>query len=285
MLFVTARAPRRRRLDGARVQTALQPASCYCILSRKEKVNDKRRTGVVALAPSFNRSKDWEGYGAIVAKRETVSAIIDGLKKGEFEKTVVLVNRYDGIDLPDDSCRILVFDSKPYSESLSDLYQEFCRPNSEATLMRTIRTVEQGMGRSVRGEKDYCVIVVLGTDIVRLVRDKESRKYLSSQMATQIELGLEIAEMARQEIENGEKPINALNSLMRQCLSRDADWKAFYVERMGKVRPKGANEQVLRLYAAELKAEESFRSGDYATASEKLQELLDTGAVSADDKG
>jgi replicative superfamily II helicase len=247
--------------------------------------NDKRRTGVVALAPSFNRSKDWEGYGAIVAKRETVSAIIDGLKKGEFEKTVVLVNRYDGIDLPDDSCRILVFDSKPYSESLSDLYQEFCRPNSEATLMRTIRTVEQGMGRSVRGEKDYCVIVVLGTDIVRLVRDKESRKYLSSQMATQIELGLEIAEMARQEIENGEKPINALNSLMRQCLSRDADWKAFYVERMGKVRPKGANEQVLRLYAAELEAEESFRSGDYATASEKLQELLDTGAVSADDKG
>ena len=247
--------------------------------------NKKRRSGVVALVPSFNRSRDWEAYGSVVAKKETVSGIIDDLKKGEVEKTVVLVNRYDGIDLPDDSCRILVFDSKPYSESLSDLYQEFCRPNSEATLMRTIRTVEQGMGRSVRGEKDYCVIVVLGTDIVRLVRDKESRKYLSSQMATQIELGLEIADLARQDIENGEKAINAFNSLMRQCLSRDADWKAFYVERMGKVRPKGANEQVLRLYAAELEAEESFRSGDYGTASEKLQELLDTGAVNADDKG
>ncbi len=240
---------------------------------------------MVALAPSFNRAKDWEAYGAVVAKKETVSQVIDGLKKGKFEKTVVLVNRYDGIDLPDDSCRVLVFDSKPYSESLSDLYQEFCRPDSEATLMRTIRTVEQGMGRSVRGEKDYCVIVVLGTDLVRLVRDKESRKYLSSQMATQIELGLEIADMARQEIENGEKAINAFNGLMRQCLSRDADWKAFYVERMGKVRPKGANEQVLRLYAAELEAEESFRSGDYASASEKLQELLDNGAISADDKG
>jgi len=29
--------------------------------------------------------------------------------------------------------------------------------------MRTIRTVEQGMGRSVRGEKDYSVVVVIGS--------------------------------------------------------------------------------------------------------------------------
>jgi replicative superfamily II helicase len=218
--------------------------------------NSKRRFGVVALVPSFNRTKDWEAYGAIVANKDTVSEIINGLKRGEFEKTVVLANRYDGIDLPDDDCRILVFDSKPFSESLTDLYQEFCRPDSEATLMRTIRTVEQGMGRSVRGEKDYCVVVVIGTDIIRLIRDKESRKYLSSQMAAQIELGLEIADMARQEIEDGAKPADAFNGLIRQCLSRDADWKAFYAEQMGTVRPSGANEQVLRLYATELAAEE-----------------------------
>jgi len=247
--------------------------------------SDKRRAGVVALVPGFSRAKDWEAYGAVVAKKDRISEVIDQLKKGEFASTVVLANRYDGIDLPDESCRVLVFDSKPYSESLADLYQEFCRPNSEATLMRTVRTVEQGMGRSVRGEKDYCVVVVIGTDIVRLIREKQSRRFLSSQMATQIELGLEIASLARQDIENGETAINAFNSLMRQCLGRDAGWKAFYVEQMDKVRPKGANEQVLKLYAAELEAEESFMQGDYATASEKLQQLLDSGAASGDDKG
>lgn len=247
--------------------------------------NPKRRIGMVALTPSFNRTKDWEAYGAIVAKKETVASLIDGLKKGQFDKTVVLANRYDGIDLPDDSCRVLIFDSKPYSESLTDLYQEFCRPDSEATLMRTIRTVEQGMGRSVRGEKDYSVVVVIGTDIVRLIREKESRKYLSSQMAAQIELGLEITDMARQDIENGVKAIDAFNGLMRQCLTRDADWKAFYVEQMNKVKPRGANEQVLRLYATELAAEEAFRSGDYTTASDHLQKLLDSGTINNDDKG
>jgi replicative superfamily II helicase len=255
------------------------------IVKRFGTSNKKRNVGVVALVPSFNRAKDWEAYGAILAKTDTVWHIIDNLKKGEFERTVVLANRYDGIDLPDSSCRVLIFDSKPYSESLLDLYQEFCRPSSEATLMRTVRTVEQGMGRSVRGEKDYCVIVVIGTDIVRLVRDRESRKYLSSQMATQIELGLEIADLARQDIENGEKPINAFDTLTRQCLGRDEDWKAFYVEKMSTVKPKGANENVLRLYALELEAEEHFASGDYATASEKLQALLDSHAVHLDDKG
>ena len=247
--------------------------------------NPKRTFGVVALAPSFNQTKDWERYGSIVAKKETVSENIDGLKKGGFEKTLVLVNRYDGIDLPDDACRILIFDSKPYSESLTDLYQEFCRPNSEATLMRTIRTVEQGMGRSVRGEKDYSVVVVIGSDIVRLIREKESRAYLSSQMAAQIELGLEIAEMAKKDIENGQTPSDAFNGLIRQCLGRDADWKAFYVEQMDKVRPRGANEQVLRLYATELEAEKLFSDGDYGGASECIQKLLDSGGVCNDDKG
>jgi replicative superfamily II helicase len=247
--------------------------------------NSKRRFGLVTLVPSFNRTKDWEVYGAIIANKDTVSETIDRLKRGEFDKTIVLANRYDGIDLPDDSCRILVFDSKPYSESLTDLYQEFCRPDSQATLMRTIRTVEQGMGRSVRGEKDYCVIVVIGADIIRLIRDRQSRKYLSSQMAAQIDLGLEIADMARQEIEDGAKPTDAFNGLIRQCLNRDADWKAFYVERMSKVRPRGANEQVLRLYAAELAAEEAHKAGDYATAGETLQKLLDSGVVNSDDRG
>jgi replicative superfamily II helicase len=245
--------------------------------------NKKRRYGYVALASSFARTKDWEAYGAIVANRDTVSDVLEELREGEYEKTVVLVNRYDGIDLPDDMCRVLVFDGRPFSESLIDLYQEHCRPESDATLMRTIRTIEQGMGRSVRGEKDYSVVIITGPDITRLVRDKESRKFLSPQMSTQIEIGLEIAEMAQQEIEEGESPADALNGLVRQCLGRDADWKAFYGEQMEKVRPAGANERILRAYAAELAAEQAYNSGDYAAASDALQKLIDNGSTDRED--
>ncbi|TQF08319.1 DEAD/DEAH box helicase, partial [Myxococcus llanfairpwllgwyngyllgogerychwyrndrobwllllantysiliogogogochensis] len=75
----------------------------------------KRHHGVVALATAFARVKDWESYGATVADKDSVGGVIEGLREGEYEKTVVLVNRYDGIDLPDDTCRILIFDGKPYS--------------------------------------------------------------------------------------------------------------------------------------------------------------------------
>ena len=244
----------------------------------------KRHYGHVALVPSFQKTLDWQGYGAVVAKSDTLPQIIDRLRKGEYENTIVLANRYDGIDLPDDTCRILIFDGRPFSENLIDLYQESCRPNSDATLMRTVRAVEQGLGRSVRGEKDYSVAVIIGADIVRLIRDRESRKHLSSQMSAQIEIGLELAEMARQDMDEGEKPLVAFSGLVKQCLRRDEGWKAYYAEQMKDVKPAGANEYVLRAYAAELEAEQAYNHGDYSTAISVLQKLLDDGNVAGDDR-
>jgi replicative superfamily II helicase len=245
----------------------------------------KRTFGVVALVPSFARTKDWERYGANIAQTESVGEIVNGLKKGTFDRTVVLANRYDGIDLPDDACRVLVFDSRPYSESLSDLYQEYCRPNSEATLMRTVRTIEQGMGRSVRGDKDYCVVVAIGADLIRLLRDRNTRHHLSPEMGEQIDLGLEIAEMAMQEIAEGENPKSAFQALIRQCLARDLSWKAFYKERMDQVRPGRTNGSLLNTYMVELAAEQAYASGDYTGAADRLQELLDSGLVGEEEKG
>jgi len=245
----------------------------------------KKNFGVVGLTPSFARSKDWKEYGAILAGADTVEEIITSLKESVYDNAIVLANRYDGIDLPDNACRILVFDSKPYSENLTDIYQESCRPNSAATLMRTVRTVEQGMGRSVRGEKDYSIIVIIGSDLVRLVRDKKSRKFLSSQAATQIEIGLEIAELAKQEVADGEKPYKAFVNLVNQCLKRDDGWKAFHAEKINNVKPSSANKALLQAYEAELEAEKLYVSGDYTSATNTLQKLIDEGDIPPDDIG
>lgn len=82
----------------------------------------KKNYGVVVLVPSFIKASDWEKNGAILAKRDTVAEIIRRLRRGDYEHTAVLANRYDGIDLPDNTCRVLVFDGKPFSESLIDLH-------------------------------------------------------------------------------------------------------------------------------------------------------------------
>lgn len=249
------------------------------------KPSAKRKRGVVALTPSFAYAENWRDAGALVADKDTVEDAIETLSRGDYEETIVLVNRYDGVDLPDNTCRTLIFDSRPFSESLVDLHAESVRPHSEATLMRTLRTVEQGMGRSVRGEKDYSVVMILGTELVRLLREKKSRRFLSPQVARQIQIGLEVAEMAQQEVANGDDPRTAFTTLMRQCLNRDDNWKAFYAEQMDGIVPSGPNDRVLNAYSAERSAEDAYASGDYAGAARILQNLLDDGEVNKDDKG
>lgn len=244
-----------------------------------------RKFGIVALTPSFDKAKYWERNGATVANVDTISGLVSALKRGECEKTVVLANRYDGVDLPDQACRILIFDSKPYSESLIDIYLERCRPNSAATLMRTVRSVEQGMGRSVRGEKDFSVIVVIASDLVRLLRDRNSRRFLSPQMSAQIDIGLEITDMARQEVREGKTPRDVFLDLATQCLKRNENWKAFYAEKMGSVHPSGSDPSVLRLYASELEAEQAYVNGDHVSAARILQSLIDDNVADNDDRG
>ena len=256
------------------------------VLARVAKPLDKRSSGVVGLASSFKSAGVWGKYGAMVTNKDTVHAAVQALHQGQYKDAVVLVNQYDGIDLPDDSCRALVFDGRPHSQSLIDLHQESCRPSSDHTLMRTLRTVEQGMGRSVRGAKDYSVIMMIGPTLVRLVRDKRSRALASSQMRYQIEIGLEIAQMAAKEIDDdGKEPMDVLTELVLQCLNRNDAWKAFYAQEMDKVRPSGASESILKLYAAEREAEVKYQSGDYGGALAALQSLLDSTELDASDRG
>lgn len=119
-----------------------------------------------------------------------------------------------------ESCRVLIFDSRPYFESLYDRYLEECRANSDFISINLAQTIEQGLGRAVRGEKDYSAIVITGTKLVRAIRNKKSRGYFSLQTRTQIEIGLEIAEFAKEEIKEGANPKKAFIKLLGQSLAR-----------------------------------------------------------------
>ncbi len=249
------------------------------------KPKKNRRFGVVALVPSFKHADNWEAHDAIVAKGETIDSEIEKLRSGNRDNTVVIVNRYDGIDLPDSSCRILIFDSEPYSESLVDLYMESCRPGSETTAIRKARTIEQGLGRSVRGERDYCIIIITGVDLVKCVRSKHTPEHLSNQTQLQIEVGFEIAEMVKEDLRDGAEPVDALKVVMRQCLRRDATWKAYYAERMESVEAEAASKTGLEIFSRELKAEQLYERGDSQGAVKELQCLIDDCVTNKEERG
>ena len=120
---------------------------------------------------------------------------------------------------------------------------------------------------------------------VRLIREKATRRFLSPQVDKQIQIGLDVSQMARQEVADGEKSQKAFVTLISQCLKRDPNWKAYYAEQMEGVIPRGPNESVLKLYAAEFAAEVAYVAGDYVGASDRLQQLIDDGHVEKDNRG
>lgn len=196
--------------------------------------NAKGNVGVVALVPSFRNTADWQRYGAVIAKRENIDQFVQALIDGERDNTAVFANRYDGIDLPDDACRIVVFDSLPLAEELFDRYVDGCRGDSIVTKTRRARIIEQVLGRSVRGEKDYCAIIVTGAELVSMIRSADTGRYCSAQTRAQIDIGLDIASYAREDAEKSAEDTNGLDvlgDLVAQCLKRDAGWKEFYVSR------------------------------------------------------
>ena len=236
----------------------------------------KTTYGIAALVPSFKAAGEWGTKGAVVAKSSNIEWLIREMRDGKAEKTVLFANRYDGIDLPDQTCRILIMDSLPTPENLTDRHLEQCRPGSDAITMKTTRVIEQGLGRSVRGEKDYSVIVLIGPDLIRHVQTGATRQHFSDQTRAQIELGLEIAEMAVEEIQAGKKPMEALVGLINQCLRREDGWKNFYVERMDAMARHPQPARMLALFLAEAEAETLARAGKMPQAVATIQKIIDT---------
>jgi len=259
-------------------------------LERSEIVNlvakprNDAKFGIVVMVPSFKGTQDWKEYGSIIADKTSIYHEIEKLKNKDFEKTLVIVNRYDGIDLPDYTCRILVIDSKPFSESLEDRFMELCRSTSEIIAIKQAQIIEQGLGRGVRGEKDYCVILLIGTEIVKIIRSKDTRKHFSQQTNTQVEIGLQIADFAKEDIKNGISPSKALANLMNQSLKRDEGWKEFYIENMDEMILSETS-KILEIFEAERRAEREYTEGNSTEACNIIQKLIDTHITTNEEKG
>ena len=248
----------------------------------------KAAYGRVVLVPSFEQTKDWKTEGAIVASGADIEERVQALREGDRERTLVVANRYDGIDLPDDSCRLLVLDGKPFSESLLDRYAESCRPNSEVIARRAARIIEQGMGRAVRGEKDYCVVVIAGADLVRAMRTREDRSFFSPQTRKQVEIGLSVAGIARDELaaSGGAKTGREIVSdLVRQSLRRDEGWKEFYAQKMNELSTSLPEPVLSTLFGLEYDAEQAYMAGDLDRSVEAVREILDSQSPSQEERG
>ena len=90
---------------------------------RNALIEKAKEYNVVVLVPSFAMSKYWESNGGVVLSSENISEGVSHIKENSHG-LYVIVNKYDGIDLPDNSCRILVIDGLPNISNMNDKYEQ-----------------------------------------------------------------------------------------------------------------------------------------------------------------
>lgn len=235
-----------------------------------------KKYGVVAIVPSTKSTDYYSGFGAECAyDTNKLSDIVNNLRNKKFEKTVVFNNRYDGIDLPDESCRILIIDSKPFLDNYSDKYRERCCPNSEIINKKIAQKIEQGLGRAVRGEKDYCAILILGSDIEKFMQSVLTKKYFSEQTQKQIEIGFEVAKMAKEELQEDDSPLKSISSLIKQLLRRDEGWKEYYKSEMDELSYNNIEKKDYTKYVTECNLEKLYAQEEYEQAAREIQSFID----------
>lgn len=246
------------------------------VISSIAKKNDKRKKcGIVAIVPNTKKAKYYENIGARFPKNtEQLLEAFDDLRKGKCDETVVLNNRYDGIDLPDESCRVLIIDSIPRFDSYSDRYEENCRPHSELINKKIAQKIEQGMGRGVRGEKDYCAIIFIGSDVEKFMRSILTRNYFSIQTQKQIEIGFKVAEMAKKSAIENDHPMTQISELIKQMLKRDESWKEYYYWEMNKIKENSSDSLLYDRFVIENKIDKLFLDGEYKKASKEITEYI-----------
>lgn len=180
-------------------------------------VEQAKHHNVVVIVPSHRRAAFWRDVAAAAHDKDTIHDGVSSLRDGHVG-LVVLINRYDGIDLPGDACRILALDGLPESYSALDRIEALALDESDAMITRQIQRIEQGMGRGVRSNDDHCVVLLVGSKLTQRLHKAGGSARFSPATRAQLALSEQVADMLHG------RPFEDLGSVINQCLNRDQQW-------------------------------------------------------------
>lgn len=172
---------------------------------------------VVVIVPSKNRANFWND---VTSEIYSAINIVDGVKKIRSQKhgLYVLVNKYDGIDLPNDSCRIIVLNGIPDARTALERLRENYLQGSINGIKEKIQKIEQGMGRGVRSTNDYCGVIIMGAALVQILYSQKAVSFFSVATRKQYE----VSSILAQDLKN--KSIDEIFSTLDYCIKQDKNW-------------------------------------------------------------
>ena len=201
----------------------------------------------VVIVPSKRVADDWRDVANEILIGDEVSPGVARLRAGHVG-LVILVNRYDGVDLPQDACRVLVIDGLPEANSLVERVDNVILGSGTVGLRRQVERIEQGMGRGVRSVDDHCVVLLLGARLTERLLSTEGKPLLSNATRVQIDIAQKLAAQSQ----GGS--LADLRETMMLCLERKKIWTEGSRRARASIRPDGN----LRLDATSVALRQAF---------------------------
>lgn len=234
---------------------------------RDEIAKLSKQYNTVVLVPSDAAAKALWPDADVTAQGDEVEGVVDRLKAGNHLGLVVLANKYDGIDLPQDACRVLVIDGLPASFSGEERLESLLTSYENGVDDRQVQRIEQGMGRGVRSNEDHCLIFLIGSRLAQLTVDPRTASRFSPATQAQLKLSRQVA----RQMDN--QPLSKIIETAKQALERDPDWV-----KLAKQSLRGIGPQTGQLSPSAAVRREAFDAalrGDINTAVTQLEELAE----------
>lgn len=230
------------------------------------------------LVPSYRRARTW--HDVVLEPDDDIASEIENFKNTDPPAKLLLVGRYDGIDLPGDTCRMMVIDDLPSGVGPLERFL-WERLGAAKVLQSTVASrVIQSFGRISRGMSDHGVVILTGEHLVRWILNPENLAVLPQFLRVQLNLGIELSRSG------GFLP-KELPRVADQCLKRDPNWVSYYSEVMNehtaamklhdaqRAEVSGEGEEALFLARVEVEFGRLFWKREYDKAAKCLLDAKD----------
>jgi replicative superfamily II helicase len=228
----------------------------------------EHKFGSVVLVPSNKAAEVWSDIATVATGPNEVDGLVAQLQERESFGPAVFANRYDGIDLPGDSCRLLVMYGLPRGTSDYEIFRASALYGGSMITRMLAQRIEQGIGRGARGAGDHCVVMLAGADLAGWIAKDANFRFLTSATRAQLQMGSEVSKEVHD--------LKDLAQTVKRSLDRDQGWTEYHAETLAElVTDDTVDSARLAQAEAERKAINLWKDGYHDKAIAKIENLLE----------
>jgi hypothetical protein len=183
------------------------------------------------LVPSNVQAAEWEMIGMRLPR----GSGLEVLKKFRESTAgrLVLVARYDGLDLPGDVCKALIVEGLPRGENLAESFFASVLQLQDEQSRRVADRLTQGLGRIFRSNRDHGVVILTDITLESWLRQPAKASLLPALLQRQLLLSFALAEELGQGVSSDD-----WSGMLTQIIDGDPGWDEFYKREIAQLEAK-----------------------------------------------